>query len=234
MGMINLLRILMAAVALSLTPVQAQYLGCFKDEGARDLNGFAETTSTTNERCRQTCAARGFQYSGTQYGAQCYCGNTYGKYGPANNCDMPCSGNPNEICGGNWANSISRVGTPVFPRGSPNGPHLISPNTMYSGWRPNIAGPSISLTWQVTGTGNNTYQVTHWLQLFRWNPAIQGGWEVVFENYVGGPQAMHARMTHTVQLARGTCYAWRVFGVDPQRSSNPWYTPSLWAGFCVA
>ena len=37
---------------------------------------------------------------------QCFCGNSYGVYGLSANCNMQCKGNPNEICGGTWANSV--------------------------------------------------------------------------------------------------------------------------------
>jgi hypothetical protein len=39
----------------------------------------------------------------------CFCGNSYGKYGQAANCDMKCSGNAGEICGGSFANSVYSI-----------------------------------------------------------------------------------------------------------------------------
>ncbi len=38
--------------------------------------------------------------------SQCFCGNSYGTYGLSTQCNMTCSGNKNEICGGIWANAI--------------------------------------------------------------------------------------------------------------------------------
>jgi len=89
------------------------YLGCFKDQGAvggtkgRDLNGllWSEPQMTT-EKCLQHCQSKGYDYAGTQNTAQCFCGNTYGRSGKANNCNRPCKGNPNQMCGGRWANSV--------------------------------------------------------------------------------------------------------------------------------
>src|SRR5262245_39781917 len=73
---------------LMATQVQAQYIGCFRDEGVRDLSGYSTPIEgMTNAVCRQTCAAKGSQYSGTQLGNQCFCGDTYGKYGPSTNCN---------------------------------------------------------------------------------------------------------------------------------------------------
>jgi hypothetical protein len=89
------------------------YLGCFKDQGAvggtkgRDLNGLLwSDRQMTTEKCLQHCQSKGYDYAGTQNTAQCFCGNTYGRSGTANNCDRPCEGNADQICGGRWANSV--------------------------------------------------------------------------------------------------------------------------------
>jgi WSC domain len=235
-------RLVVGFLLLLATQVQAQYIGCFKDQADRDLSGFATAIEgNTNAVCGQTCAAKGFQYSGTQFGAQCFCGNTYGKYGPATNCESPCGGNSAEKCGGDWANSVSRTGGGTkVSLSPPNAPILLSPGDISrSGWQPAIrgfatqGGTSIPLAWQVTGTPNNLYQVTHWLDLWRWNSATRA-WDPVFANYVGGPLPINYAFNHPVEVARGTCYYWRVFGVNPQRNTNPWYTPSNWSGFCTA
>ncbi len=46
---------------------------------------------------------------------ECYCGNTYGLYGTAESkgksCNMTCSNNLNETCGGSGANSIYKIET---------------------------------------------------------------------------------------------------------------------------
>jgi len=89
------------------------YLGCFKDQGdptstkGRDLNGLMWSSSQmTTEKCLQHCQSQGYDYAGIQYSSQCFCGNTYGKSGTADNCNMPCKGNAKQICGGTWANSV--------------------------------------------------------------------------------------------------------------------------------
>ena len=95
-----------------------QYLGCFRDQGewfvattkGRDLNGLvANDPGMTTERCISICRSRGFDYAGTQYRTYCFCGHTYGRSGPAHNCNMACGGNPAQMCGGSWANSVYRV-----------------------------------------------------------------------------------------------------------------------------
>lgn len=45
-------------------------------------------------------------YAGVQYGDYCFCGHTFGKYGQNELCDMNCSGNLSQICGGSWKNTV--------------------------------------------------------------------------------------------------------------------------------
>lgn len=83
------------------------YIGCFKDTSAFDLDGFLERSDdNTPERCVAACRAKGFQYAAVQYGQSCLCGNSYGKYGAADNCNMKCTGDSSKICGGYSANSV--------------------------------------------------------------------------------------------------------------------------------
>ena len=96
--------------------IRKNYIGCFNDKGnawgveGRDLSGFmTESSDMTIEKCIQMCSEKGFKYAGLQYGVQCFCGNSYGKYGESYSCDYECSGNQNEICGGYWANSVYSV-----------------------------------------------------------------------------------------------------------------------------
>ncbi len=98
--------------------ITIKYIGCYKDNQAvpgmlgvslpgRDINGFTTySSSLTNELCISICKEKGFKYAGTQYRTQCFCGNDYGSYGKANNCNMKCAGNIDQICGGFWANSV--------------------------------------------------------------------------------------------------------------------------------
>ena len=52
---------------------------------------------------------QGYNYAGSQYANECYCGNEYGKHGPADNCDSPCPGDSSEMCGGGYALSVMQV-----------------------------------------------------------------------------------------------------------------------------
>ncbi len=99
-----------APVATSPTAGQARYLGCFRDNWTRDLSGYTTNNpGMTTQMCVNLCREKGSTYAATQYGQHCFCGNSYGKYGPATNCDMKCSGNTGEICGGSFANSVYSV-----------------------------------------------------------------------------------------------------------------------------
>jgi hypothetical protein len=50
--------------------------------------------------------------------SECYCGNTYGLYGTAESkgksCNMTCSNNLNETCGGENANSVFKINQTCF------------------------------------------------------------------------------------------------------------------------
>ncbi|MGQ0677178.1 MAG: WSC domain-containing protein, partial [Rhodospirillales bacterium] len=103
------------AAAVPQVPVGGR-IGCFKDAGnplslqGRDLDGHVMNWhGMTPKFCIEQCAKKGFAYAGTQYGSFCFCGNSYGKNGPADNCTMPCNGDYKEKCGGHWANTVYRA-----------------------------------------------------------------------------------------------------------------------------
>jgi len=102
----------------------SRYIGCFRDQGeafgtsGRDLNGsFTSRASMTSATCVALCRSQGFAFAGAQHSEQCFCGASYGRSGGADNCNMACGGNPAEMCGGLWANSVYATG--VASRGGP-------------------------------------------------------------------------------------------------------------------
>lgn len=119
------------------------YVGCFRDKGdsagtrGRDLDRFALFGVMDIDKCIHLCGAKGFAYAGVQYGSQCFCDNDYGKYGKADNCNMPCNGNPKEICGGKWANSVYRV-RPQKPGTPPKAKHATAHGSSHSSFEPGI------------------------------------------------------------------------------------------------
>lgn len=89
----------------------ARFVGCFKDTPAFDLDGHLErSASNTPQACVSKCAGLGFRYAAVQYGQSCLCGNSYGRYGAATNCDYPCTGDNAQVCGGYNANSVYETG----------------------------------------------------------------------------------------------------------------------------
>jgi len=88
------------------------YLGCYNDKSSRDLSQQVTlTASLTVEGCIGACSSAGYDYAAMQDGNQCFCGDTYGKYGSAgpNACSMACQGDNTQICGGAWLNSVYKV-----------------------------------------------------------------------------------------------------------------------------
>jgi hypothetical protein len=88
------------------------YLGCFNDpQSPFDLDGYLERSAqNTPQSCIQTCYNQGFAFAGVQYGQSCLCGNSYGKTGAADRCNMPCTGDSSQVCGGYNANSVYATG----------------------------------------------------------------------------------------------------------------------------
>ncbi|KAG2185732.1 hypothetical protein INT43_002167 [Umbelopsis isabellina] len=79
------------------------YLGCYVDAlTPRTLPYGAPTISTgmTVEGCESECASAGYTYAGTEYGNECWCGNTMPPTSaPSSDCNMACKGNSAEMCG---------------------------------------------------------------------------------------------------------------------------------------
>ena len=92
-------------------PFRAKFVGCSKDDPhQRDLEHFAggEHTPIT---CAATCSQQQYRYFGVQNGGECYCGNTYCRYGNADlvTCMMPCVMDSKQLCGGSWTNTVFEI-----------------------------------------------------------------------------------------------------------------------------
>ncbi len=93
-----------------------QYIGCYKEKVHKEMvvpslinrvmNGYTYLGNMTVKKSFETCLERGFKYAALQYANHCFCDNSYDIYGKADNCNMPCYRNKNEMCGGAWANSV--------------------------------------------------------------------------------------------------------------------------------
>jgi len=85
--------------------------GCYRDcASGRDLpHSFsipANRPEGSIQYCRELCGTNGFAYAGVQFTSHCFCGNSYGSQGTANNCDMACNDGTEDICGGSCANNV--------------------------------------------------------------------------------------------------------------------------------
>ncbi|KAM0722233.1 hypothetical protein Q7P37_001674 [Cladosporium fusiforme] len=80
------------------------FLACYTDASdARSLRARQSVDGGMSvAQCTGACKARGYRYAGLEYADQCYCDNTIRE--PAtvatSGCNMPCSGNSSEFCGG--------------------------------------------------------------------------------------------------------------------------------------
>ncbi|EME89605.1 uncharacterized protein MYCFIDRAFT_128488, partial [Pseudocercospora fijiensis CIRAD86] len=79
------------------------YVSCYTEpsNGARALAGKGTSSnSMTLETCANFCSS--YQYFGTEYGSECYCGNSFSAGANRtsdSDCNMLCSGATNEFCG---------------------------------------------------------------------------------------------------------------------------------------
>ncbi|KAG8744828.1 hypothetical protein FRC10_009352 [Ceratobasidium sp. 414] len=83
--------------------------GCITDAQApnRALPESHTDGSLTAASCIKACSASGYSLAGTQFGKECWCGTSVITTGGAGastaaGCDMPCAGDANQICGGNY------------------------------------------------------------------------------------------------------------------------------------
>lgn len=133
--------------------------GCWTDSlSSRLLTGVPAITagfgpgSNTPKGCALACAENGFSISGTEYGNECFCGNSLPavsfRLSPSAGsdsagCNMLCSGSKSYYCGsGNKLNILSTTltaNTAIILQST-------SAGAKYTGCYPQIAGPVITLT----------------------------------------------------------------------------------------
>uniref|UniRef100_A0A1I8J1F0 WSC domain-containing protein n=1 Tax=Macrostomum lignano TaxID=282301 RepID=A0A1I8J1F0_9PLAT len=95
-----------------------RFVGCYIDKKKRDLPVMAGSGSMSIPKCYRLCRAKKYAYFGVQYSKECWCGNSYGKYGKRSKseCRMKCSGKKSTFCGSSWRNSIYTTGLPARRR----------------------------------------------------------------------------------------------------------------------
>ncbi|KAJ9157373.1 Glyoxal oxidase-like protein [Pleurostoma richardsiae] len=99
------------------------YQGCYVDVG-RTINAatYGDNVNMTGANCVNYCSSKGYQYAGTEYYDECYCGSslaTGGVLASEADCNTPCTGNASEPCGGPNRLTLYYSSTPVGPKPNP-------------------------------------------------------------------------------------------------------------------
>ncbi|KAI1259995.1 heme peroxidase [Xylariaceae sp. FL1019] len=91
-----------------------EYAGCYEELSTRALKGATHADDEmTLELCAESCD--GWNYWGTEYGRECYCGNSVDAQSNKTeeaDCGMVCAGDATEYCGG--SNRIEMYKLPVI------------------------------------------------------------------------------------------------------------------------
>ncbi|KAF9477666.1 WSC-domain-containing protein [Pholiota conissans] len=102
-------------------PAGWQTVGCFSDTPASrtlKIAAFTDITNMTIESCIAFCTPNVYQYAGVEFSRECYCDNVIEAPGvpiSEDDCNMPCTGNSDEICGGSGAINIFSLTTVTPP-----------------------------------------------------------------------------------------------------------------------
>ena len=104
------------------------------DVNDRTLPTGVAVTTNTIESCTAACYNAGFPIAGAEYSTQCFCSTSIGGSGAlasASDCNMLCSGNSSEYCGGpDRLNLYNYTGTPpTVPPPPPPGTTAVYPVT---------------------------------------------------------------------------------------------------------
>ncbi|KAA1470743.1 copper radical oxidase [Dentipellis sp. KUC8613] len=94
-------------------------LGCFNDSADRALSVGMNVANNSVQTCTAACFTSGYPLAGVEFADECYCGLTLVNGAisePDGDCDMTCSGNSSEFCGGpNRLNIYNYTGTDLPP-----------------------------------------------------------------------------------------------------------------------
>jgi hypothetical protein len=117
-----------------------RYRGCYKENnpGRQMKTQIYTTNDNTNEKCTKACFDAGYAFAGTQYLRECWCS----PYIPTlkvddANCNFACTGDFNEVCGGNGIEEngsyISLFSDPTMINGNPLTGPVVNPGV--NGWQ---------------------------------------------------------------------------------------------------
>ncbi|XP_067052699.1 deleted in malignant brain tumors 1 protein-like isoform X2 [Acropora muricata] len=94
-------------------------IGCYKNSSRQAMRPEFKAPTMTPVKCLRRCQSKGLKYAALSWGEECYCGNSYDRYGKATTCDIPCLGDATKICGGVWAFSVYNTDPAIIPTSIP-------------------------------------------------------------------------------------------------------------------
>ena len=131
---------------------------CMVDNGNRVLGEDWQKNypDQSVENCLNFC--KGYKYAGVQYGKECFCGNDSHNFQivPDSQCNMKCSGNKDEICGGSWRMNVYSVEEAIADLGI----YDVEANTEILTGRTVFPEYEVSVDLKITGT------VSGWSNIF--------------------------------------------------------------------
>ncbi|KAF8799941.1 WSC-domain-containing protein [Phlegmacium glaucopus] len=144
-------------------------IGCYSDTPASRTLRIASFTSVSNmtiESCLAFCTPGEYIFAGVEFARECYCDNVIESTGApisSSSCNMPCTGNPDEICGGSNAINIfqnsAATGIPPPPPPPPSTGTIVQTagTYQYQGcYQDAVNGAPRSLQHQLTVSGGVT------------------------------------------------------------------------------
>ena len=102
--------------AVTSGPDSGLRIGCFADDPRdRDLPYEPYTDPAVGmwpPMCVHHCFEKGYYYAGLQARYKCFCGNSYGRFGPVgtSQCNLPCFPGTQYQCGGTTSSTIYSTG----------------------------------------------------------------------------------------------------------------------------
>ncbi|ETN45874.1 uncharacterized protein HMPREF1541_00055 [Cyphellophora europaea CBS 101466] len=124
-----------AATAPTMPTVSGgSYVGCVSETSPRALNADSNTVNTqTLELCAQRAAAKNYWLFGLEYGSECYLADTINRASSSlepSKCNMPCSGNKKQMCGG--SNAISLFNNTMYSPRIPGNVQAVGTGMAYA------------------------------------------------------------------------------------------------------
>ena len=142
-------------------PTGWKYDGCYTEGINGRALSYQQAGGSTNtiESCINTCITAGYSVAGLEYSSQCFCDDyLYNGAAPADasKCNMPCSGNANEICGAGDILSIYNMGNLTVFQIPVAQTTNIPGNWTYQGCYSDNINNNRALIWQSILTTNNS------------------------------------------------------------------------------